>query len=525
MGAGSQLTAAGPSDIAVLMKGVTKSFGGVRALNDVNFDVRRGEIHALLGGNGAGKSTILKVLRGVHAPDSGTIEVYGEALKTHTPEESRRAGIGMIFQEMSLIPTLTVAQNIFLTHEIKGVLGFIDDKAAEKRAAELFAALGVDVDPNALAGDLGAGQRQLTEIVKAISQKARVLILDEPSTALSARDVDRLFAFLARLKAEGVAIIYVSHRMDEIMRIADRATILRDGRHVLTAPLSELTLESMIEYIVGTQSRGLAGIERENAKRSDVLLEFKNVSGVHKPVHLDLKIHAGEVIGIAGLLGSGRSAIARLLFGIDPKLSGEILIGNEAVEIGSPMDAIDHGIALIPEDRLRQGVVLEHSVAANICLSIFDRLASGGWVSGRKSQELVDETISALKIKTASASASVRTLSGGNQQKVVLGKWLATHPRIVVLDEPTSGIDIGSKSEIIMLVRELARQGRAVIIISSELTELLAACDRILVMSDGALMRDMAREDFNHPAADGGHDLQFAERQLQKMLQEVRTNG
>ena len=224
-------------------------------------------------------------------------------------------------------------------------------------------------------------------------------------------------------------------------------------------------------------------------------------------------------------MGSGRSAIARLLFGIDPKLSGEILIGNEAVEIGSPMDAIDHGIALIPEDRLRQGVVLEHSVAANICLSIFDRLASGGWVSGRKSQELVDETISALKIKTASASASVRTLSGGNQQKVVLGKWLATHPRIVVLDEPTSGIDIGSKSEIIMLVRELARQGRAVIIISSELTELLAACDRILVMSDGALMRDMAREDFNHPAADGGHDLQFAERQLQKMLQEVRTNG
>ena len=525
MGAGSQLTASSASDIAVLMKGVTKSFGGVLALNDVNFDVRSGEIHALLGGNGAGKSTILKVLRGVHAPDSGTIEVYGETLRSHTTEESRRAGIGMIFQEMSLIPTLTVAQNIFLTHEIKGGLGFIDDAEAVKRSRELFATLDVDVDPNALAGDLGAGQRQLTEIVKAISQKARVLILDEPSTALSARDVDRLFAFLTRLKAEGVAIIYVSHRMDEIMRIADRATILRDGRHVLTAPLSELTLGSIIEYIVGKQSRGLAGIERENTRRSEVLVELKNVSGVHKPLNLDLTVHAGEVIGIAGLLGSGRSAIARLLFGIDPKAAGQILIDGKAVDIRLPADAVRHGIALIPEDRLRQGVVLEHSVADNICLSIFDRLASWGWISTRRSSNLVSEKISSLKIKTASAFAAVRTLSGGNQQKVVLAKWLATNPRIVILDEPTSGIDIGSKSEIIMLVRDLARQGRAVIMISSELTELLAACDRILVMSDGVLVRDLARDYFDHPESDDSSDLQYAERQLQKMLQEVRTNG
>jgi ribose transport system ATP-binding protein len=515
-------------DVAVKMTGIGKAFGPIKVIDDVNLEVRSGEIHALLGGNGAGKSTILKILRGVHRPDAGTLDVLGQVLTEHTPEESKRAGIAMIFQEMSLVPTLTVAQNIFLANEVKTGSGLIDDQAAVHRATELFRILDVDVDPMAEAGSLGAGQRQLTEIVKAIAQKARVLILDEPSTALSAHDVDKLFAFLNRLKAEGVAIIYVSHRMDEIMKIADRATILRDGRHVITAPLSELTLELIIEHIVGKQSRGLSGILREDTRRDEILLELKNVSGVHKPRDLNLTVNAGEVVGIAGLLGSGRSAIARLLFGINVKVSGEILVSGKTVELNSPAEAIAHGIALIPEDRLRQGVVLEHSVADNITLSVLDRISKQGWISQRKWSDLAAEKIKSLKVKTASAAAAVRTLSGGNQQKVVLAKWLALDPRIVIFDEPTAGIDIGSKSEIIQLIRELARQGKAIIVISSELNELLAACDRILVMSDGRVLRDIRRDEFedtttrDHTAAG---DMQFAEHRLQTILQEVRNNG
>ena len=511
---------------AVVMSAVSKNFGGVRALSDVNLEVRAGEIHALLGGNGAGKSTILKILRGVVAPSAGAIEVGGVKLIAHTPAESKAAGVAMIFQEMSLIPTLTVAQNIFLNQEIKKASGFIDDAEAVKRARELFKSLDVDVDPHAFAGNLGAGQRQLTEIVKAISQKAKVLILDEPSTALSTHDVERLFTFLKKLKAEGVAIIYVSHRMDEILRIADRATIFRDGKHVITAPLSELTLTSIIQHIVGKESKGLTGILRENTKQDRVLLELRDVSGEYKPKQVSFKLHAGEVLGIAGLLGSGRSAIARALFGIDPIQSGEILIDGEAVSIQSPSDAIKRGVALIPEDRLRQGVVIEHSVANNIALSIFDRISSKGWISGKKQSDLAQEKIASLKIKTASAAHAVRTLSGGNQQKVVLAKWLATDPRIVILDEPTAGIDIGSKSEIISLIRDLAKQGKAIIVISSELNELLAACDRIIVMSDGKLAKDLAREELDSSSQklNATEAMQYAEHRLQETLQEVRSH-
>ena len=507
---------------AVRMTGVSKAFGGVKALNDVHLEVRPGEIHALLGGNGAGKSTILKVLRGVHKPDSGTIEVLGKTFSELTPDESTRAGIAMIFQEMSLVPTLTVAQNIFLTNENKDSFGLIDDRTAAARSRELFASLNVDVDPQARTGDLGAGQRQLTEIVKAISRNARVLVLDEPSTALSAQDVEKLFDFLHQLKAEGVAIIYVSHRMDEIMRISDRATIFRDGQHVITAPMSELTLEAIIEHIVGKQSRGFSDISKETAELGEPLLELRGLSGVDKPKNVDLTIRAGEVVGIAGLLGSGRSALARVLFGIDPAVAGEIRIAGKAVKIGSPADAIAQGIALIPEDRLRQGVVIEHSVAVNIALSVLDRLSRWTWVSKDKVSKLAEEMITSLKIKTASADHAVRTLSGGNQQKVVLGKWLATDPRILILDEPTAGIDIGSKSEIIGLVRRLAREGKAVIVISSELAELLAASDRILVMSDGQIVRDIGRGELDAATAgarDEAERYQLAERQLQLALQ------
>ena len=513
-------------ETAVRMTGVSKQFGGVRALDDVSFEVAKGEIHALLGENGAGKSTILKILNGVHAPTAGTIEVLGTTLTEHTPEASKRAGIGMIFQEMSLIPTLSVAQNIFLNHEFKSGAGFIDDKRAAARARELFADLGVDIDPGAIVSDLSAGQRQLTEIVKAISQDVRVLILDEPTTALSGGEVGKLFTFLRRLKGEGVAIVYVSHRMEEITQIADRATILRDGHHVITAPLSDLPLEKMIEYIVGRRSRGFSDVLRSHAALGMPLLQVRDLCGPTKPENLNLTVHAGEVVGIAGLLGSGRSAIARVLFGIDRKRSGEILINGKAVEFNSPGDAIAQGIALIPEDRLRQGVIIGHSVEVNASLPTIDRLTSGLFVSEAMADAAADGQIKGLRIKTASRDHAVRTLSGGNQQKVVIAKWLLTEPQILILDEPTAGIDIGSKAEIITLVRDLAKSGKAIIIISSELSELLTAADRLIVMVNGRVARDCPVSEFDdpNPSDDEGARLQYAERQLSKTLQQAHAH-
>lgn len=514
--------------LAVSMKGISKSFGGVRALDDVSLQVEQGEVHALLGGNGAGKSTILKVLNGIYKPDSGTVIVAGKTLTAHTPEESRAAGIAMNFQEMSLIPTLTVAQNVFLTRETKGGLGLIDDHASELKAAELFAMLEVEVDPKALVGDLGAGQKQLTEIVKAISQDAKVLVLDEPSTALAVSDVDRLFVFLRKLKVRGVAVIYVSHRMDEIARISDRATIFRDGRHVITAPLSQLPVDTMIEHIVGRRSKGLSDVERGMASKGEVLLELRGVSGKEKPDNVTMTVHRGEVVGLAGLLGSGRSALARLIAGIDSAVSGEIRIHGKATRINNPGDAIAAGVALVPEARATQGIIPAHSVASNMTLAVLDDISSSGFVDAKKVRSVTDDMIRRLSVKAASRDHAVSTLSGGNQQKVVIGKWLATNPDILVLDEPTAGIDIGSKSEIIRLVRELAAAGKAIIFISSELSELLTACDRVLVISEGRIFADIPREQLDDPACSGedaAHRLQAAEQRLQIQIQEALKHG
>ncbi|MGZ2385430.1 sugar ABC transporter ATP-binding protein [Rhizobium brockwellii] len=404
----------------------------------------------------------------------------------------------------------------------------IDDSAAERKAAELFAMLEVDVDPRAIVADLGAGQKQLTEIVKAISQDARVLVLDEPSTALAVSDVDRLFQFLRKLKARGVAIIYVSHRMDEIGRIADRATIFRDGRHVITAPLSELPIDTMIEHIVGKRSKGLSDVERGAAVKGEILLEVRAVSGKYKPENVTMTVHRGEVVGLAGLLGSGRSSLARLISGIEPAVSGDILIKGRSVKIGNPGDAIDAGVALVPEARATQGVIPAHSVASNMTLAVLDRISTAGFVDAKKVRSVTDRMISRLSVKTASRDHAVSTLSGGNQQKVVIGKWLATDPDILVLDEPTAGIDIGSKSEIIRLVRELAAAGKAILFISSELSELLTACDRILVMSEGRMFADIPRESLDDPAIpahDTAHRLQAAEQRLQIEIQEALKHG
>lgn len=505
---------------AVRMRGVSKHFGGVRALHDVDFDVRPGEVHALLGENGAGKSTILKILRGVQPPTSGTVEIGGQPLATFTADAARRAGVAMAFQEMSLVPTLTVAQNVFLNREIKSGAGLIDDKTAVAEAQKLFARMGVAVDASAKVADIPAGHRQLTEIVKATSQPCKVLVLDEPTTALSRNEVERLFDYVRHLRGQGVAVVYVSHRMDEIFRISDRATILRDGRHIVTAPMSEFTLESMIAQIIGRRSRGFSDVVREQADIGEPLLEARGLVGAVKPAGVDLTLHRGEVVGVAGLLGSGRSSLARVLAGVQPLKAGEIRIKSRPVTITKPADAIGAGIALVPEDRARQGFVAFHSVESNVGLPNLDRLSKNTFVDAGKAAALADESITRLRIKTDGRKAPVRSLSGGNAQKVVIAKWLATEPDVLILDEPTAGIDIGSKSEIVTLIRNLAKSGKAILVLSSELQELLAACDRILVMSEGRIVRDLARGELDDPnAANEADSVQHAEQKLNETMQ------
>ena len=505
------------------MRNVNMRFGGVRALDDVHFDVMPGEVHALLGENGAGKSTILKILRGVQPPTSGTIEIGGAPLTTFTAEASRMAGVAMAFQEMSLVPTLTVAQNVFLNREIKSGSGLIDDTTAVAEVRKFFQLMGVDIDPTARVSDIPAGHRQLTEIVKATSQPCKVLVLDEPTTALSQNEVERLFDYVRQLRGQGVAVVYVSHRMDEIFRIADRATILRDGKHIITAPMSDFTLESMIAHIIGRRSRGFSDVVREQATIGEALLEARDVSGASKPAGINLTLHRGEVVGVAGLLGSGRSSLARVLAGIQPMVKGDIRIKGRPVAITKPRDAIDAGIALVPEDRARQGFVAFHSVESNIDLPNLGRLSKNTWIDRSKSAALAESSIQRLRIKTDGRKAPVRSLSGGNAQKVVIAKWLATEPDVLILDEPTAGIDIGSKSEIVTLIRNLAKSGKAILVLSSELQELLAACDRILVMSEGRIVRDIARHDLDDPdAAESIDSLQHAEQKLNKFMQEAR---
>lgn len=514
------------TNTSVEMVGISKKFGGVQALDGVDFEVRKGEIHALLGGNGAGKSTILKVLNGIHQPDHGTIKVDGKPLYKNSPEAAAAAGIAMNFQELSLIPTLSVAKNVFLAREPRTANGLIDDKETTRRAQALFDMLEVSVDPSALVGDLGAGQKQLTEIVKAISKGAKVLILDEPSTALAVTDVDRLFIFLRKLKTEGVAIIYVSHRMDEIARIADRATILRDGKHVITDQIKMLPTQTMIEFIVGKRSKGLADVQRGHTSKGEVLLELCNVAGTEKPNGVSLTVHRGEIVGLAGLLGSGRSSVARLIAGLQPSVAGDIYFKGQKIKFVNAGDSIRTGIVMVPESRATEGIIPDHSVVSNMTLAILDRISRWGLIKNAEANIITENQIEKLGIKTASKNHKVSTLSGGNQQKVVIGKWLATDPEVLVLDEPTAGIDVGSKSEIIGVVRDLARQGKGVLMISSELPELLTACDRIVIMAEGRSFYDLSRDFFDDPEdpnRDPSHLLEKAEQQLQAYIQLALT--
>ena len=514
-----------PQVDAVSMTGIAKSFGGVAALEHVDFSVRKGEIHALLGGNGAGKSTVLKMLSGVHKPDKGEIWINGVKLEEHTPEAARRLGIAMIFQEMSLIPSLSVAQNIFLTREPKGAIGMLDDRTALKEARILLEKIGVDLDPRRRVANLSSGQRQLTEIAKALSQQASVLIMDEPTSTLSSAEIEHLFGFLDRLKKSHASIIYVSHRMEEIRRIADRVTVIRNGRNVMTKAVAETTLEAIVEEIVG---RRIGAFDRKarTTKPGAEVLRCVNVTAKPRPIEATLSVRAGEIVGIAGLMGSGRTSLAKSIFGLQPVASGEIRLKEKVVKISAPPDAVEAGVAMIPEDRLTQGLVLQHSVADNMTLPVIDRNSRFGFVQEAKEKALVAQYIKQLRVKTASPRKAVRTLSGGNAQKVVLAKWLATDPLLLILDEPTAGVDIGSKTEIVEIVREFADRGRGVLVISSEPAELLALSDRILVMAGGRVVREISSEEIESWAensTDAAHRISLMETGLQVAIQEANS--
>ena len=481
---------------AVQMTGICKAFYGTTVLEDVDFEVLPGEVHALAGGNGAGKSTLMKILQGVYSMDRGDISVAGQAVRISSIQEARAAGIGMVFQEFSLVPSLTVAQNIFLAAEPLGRGGLISDREAVRRAREVFAEMEVEVDPRAVVADLGTAYWQLTEIAKALGQDARVLIMDEPTASLAKHETEALFDLVERLKARGISIIYISHRMDEVYRIADRITILRDGRRLLTEKLTDVTPEQIVEGIVGKKIEGqMSYRHRGHDIEASALLEATDLRAGSKVNGVSFTVRAGEIVGLAGLMGSGRTELARALFGIDKLDSGELKLHGKVVSISNPQQAISHGLALIPEDRRAQGLVLEHSVRDNLLLPLLDRIRKGPLVSAAAARELSDKLIERFAVKVDNPGRPVRLLSGGNQQKVVLAKWLGTEPDILILDEPTAGVDIGTKSEILEMIRNLADEGKAVIVISSEYPELLAVSDRILVLRDGAISADLPRSD------------------------------
>ena len=480
---------------AVEMREISKAFDSNVVLAGVDFEVAQGEVHALAGGNGAGKSTLMKILQGVYSKDSGVIRINGREVELSSIHDAKAAGIGMVFQEFSLVPSLTVAQNIYLTTEPLRNGIFIRDREAVDKAREVFQQMEVDIDPGARVGDLGTAYWQLTEIAKAMAQDARVLIMDEPTASLAKHEADQLFELVGRLKARGISIVYISHRMEEVYRIADRITILRDGKNLLTERLTDVTPEQIVEGIVGQQIEGLAYQERDTSAEPEILLEADGLTAGSRVQNVSFTLHRGEIIGLAGLMGSGRTELARCLFGIDKLESGEIRMHGQRIDVSDPREAIKARLALIPEDRRAQGLVLEHSVRDNLLLPLLRKIERGLLIDDGKGKELADSLIQRFAVKVANPARPVRLLSGGNQQKVVIAKWLGTEPEVLIMDEPTAGVDIGTKTEILTMIRNLAEEGKAVIVISSEYAELLAVSDRVLILRDGTVQQELARQD------------------------------
>ena len=473
---------------------ITKTYPGVVALDNVSLSFAKGEVHALLGENGAGKSTLIKVISGAIEPDRGLIVFDGKVHKKMTPALARESGVAVIYQEFSLVEPLSVAQNVFLG-EKNSIL--VDHSTIKKRAAQIFAEMGVKIDPSAKVMKLSPAQKQLVEIAKAVSRNARLLIMDEPSAPLSASEVETMFSIISRLKDKGVTIIYISHRIEELFRISDRVTVMRDGRYIDTLVTQQTNRRELINLMVGREMKEF--YPQRTGLPGEVILEVKNISGLGDR-DISFSVRKGEILGVAGLVGSGRTELASIIYGIRPKESGETWIAGKKREIRSPGQAIDYGIGLIPEDRKQQGCILNASVHFNISLSTFNRNARFLVINAQAQKQAAAYYVDKFNIKTPSMEQRVRNLSGGNQQKVILAKTLAANTDILIFDEPTRGIDVGSKQEIYNLMVDLVNQGKTILMISSDMEELLGMADRLIVLCEGRLMGELPREKFDQRA-------------------------
>ncbi len=478
------------------LKGVHKRFAGVHALKGVDFEVLPGEVHALLGENGAGKSTLIKIIAGVHRPDGGEMFFAGRPVQLNNPRDAQKLGIDTIYQELSLYPELTVAENIFMGHAPYrrfGPLRVMDWEAMNRRAQELLADLEVhDLDVRRKVGTLNVGNRQRVEIAKALSLNAKLLIMDEPTAALNETDALQLFRIARRLRTRGVGVVYISHKLTEIFALADRVTVLRDGQHIGAKAVAETTEGELINMMVGRPIDKL--FPKQEARLGEVALELRGLTREPHTRNVSLKLRAGEILGLAGLVGSGRSETAQVVFGILPKDAGEILVGGRAVTIKDPAQAVAHGVAYVPEDRGSQGLIKQMSIRENVSLAVLRLMARGSFINVGKETRLAQEAIRRFSIRAYGPEQMLNKLSGGNQQKVVIGKWLASDPKVLIIDEPTRGVDVGAKAEIHRLISQLAAErGLAILMISSELPEILGMSDRILVMRAGRIVAEFDR--------------------------------
>ncbi|MGG4096515.1 sugar ABC transporter ATP-binding protein [Paenibacillus lautus] len=484
------------SEVLIQMEGITKGFPGVLALNNCRFELLRGEVHALMGENGAGKSTMMKILTGVYQKDAGTITYKGQPVELTNPKAAQDAGISMIHQELNLAPDLTVAQNIFIGREPRRKLRlFLDEHALNRQVKELFERMGLDMDPSIKVSELTVAKQQMVEIAKALSYSADVLVMDEPTAALSETEIEDLFRIIRQLREGGVGIVYISHRMDEIKRITDRITVMRDGQYIDTVSTAEVTTQDIISKMVGRQIYETSKPERSAGERETVL-EVKGLNQGRTLKDINFTLKKGEILGIAGLVGAGRTELARAIFGADRIQSGEIHAHGRKITIKGPHDAVRQGIGYLSEDRKRYGCVVDLDVKSNVAIASYGNFVRpGGWMSTARIREQAEEIVSRLKVKTPHVDQEVKYLSGGNQQKVVIGKWLTRDCDILIFDEPTRGIDVGAKSEIYRLLNDLTAQGKSIIMISSELPEILRMSHRVLVMCEGRITGELDQEE------------------------------
>lgn len=481
------------NEVIVSMKKICKNFPGVKALDNANFELRSGEVMALLGENGAGKSTLMKILSGVYTRDAGELEIFGKQYGDLTPKQAEEIGVAIIHQELNLCRHLTVAENIFLGREIQGKFS-LDNNRMEAEAKKILDDLKIAIDPRQMVGDLPVSKQQMVEIAKALSVNAKVLVMDEPTSALTSKEINDLFRIIKKLKSEGKGIVYISHRLEELQHIVDRVTIMRDGQYILTSDFKDLTMDQIITHMVGREIK--EKFPRVECKKGKVVFEVKNLNAGRLVRDINFSVNEGEIVGFAGLMGAGRTETTRAIFGVDEKESGQIFVDGKEVTINCPMDAIKNGVVLAPEDRKKDGLCTQLSVRENITLPNLDLICNkGGVIVSQKEKEMCGHVVDSLKIKTPNTDILAANLSGGNQQKVVVGKWLARNSRVVIFDEPTRGIDVGAKVEIYNLMNELKQQGIAVVFVSSEMPEVMGIADKIIVMCDGRITGEvMAKE-------------------------------